>query len=192
MLGIGGLRIVEGALTIGGLVALQALLASLVEPVNALVQQAGVFQTIQGSLMRVEDVFNYPARPPLVIKAAPSGMPPKLSGRVELRNVSFGYSPLDPPLIEDFSLVIEPGLPGRAGRSFRQREIDARPSDQRALQTLVRRNSHRPLVVSVIPQEIFAIPWPMSIRRYFCSREPRGTISRSGTKACRRRIFRAR
>ena len=109
VLGIGGLRIVEGALTIGGLVALQALLASLVEPVNALVQQAGVFQTIQGSLMRVEDVFNYPARPPLVIEAAPSGMPPKFSGRVELRNVSFGYSPLDPPLIEDFSLVIEPG-----------------------------------------------------------------------------------
>jgi NHLM bacteriocin system ABC transporter peptidase/ATP-binding protein len=109
VLGVGGLRIVDGALTIGGLVALQTLLASLVEPVNALVQQASVFQFIQGNLLRVEDVFNYPARPLVEIDAAPATMPPKLSGRVELRNVSFGYSPLEPPLIEDFSLVIEPG-----------------------------------------------------------------------------------
>jgi ABC-type bacteriocin/lantibiotic exporter with double-glycine peptidase domain len=33
----------------------------------------------------------------------------KLSGKVELKNVTFGYSPLDRPLIEDFSLVVEPG-----------------------------------------------------------------------------------
>jgi ABC-type bacteriocin/lantibiotic exporter with double-glycine peptidase domain len=90
--GVGGLRIVDGALTIGGLVALQTLLASLVEPVNALMQQAGVFQTIQGSLLRIEDVFNYPARPLVTIDAAPAAMPPKLSGRVELKDVSFGYS----------------------------------------------------------------------------------------------------
>jgi NHLM bacteriocin system ABC transporter peptidase/ATP-binding protein len=109
VLGLGGLRIVEGALTIGGLIALQALLASLVEPVNALVQQAGSLQTIKGSLLRVEDVFNYPARPFLRIEQAPADMSPKLSGRVELNNISFGYSVLEPPLIEDFSLVVEPG-----------------------------------------------------------------------------------
>jgi NHLM bacteriocin system ABC transporter peptidase/ATP-binding protein len=156
VLGIGGLRIVEGALTIGGLVALQALLASLFEPVNALVQQAGVFQTIQGSLMRVEDVFNYPARPPLVIEAAPSGMPPKFSGRVELRNVSFGYSPLDPPLIEDFSLVIEPGrrvaLVGLSG--------SGKSTLGRLISGLYRPWSGEILIdrwpLSDIPQEIFA------------------------------------
>jgi NHLM bacteriocin system ABC transporter peptidase/ATP-binding protein len=109
VLGVGGLRIVEGTLTIGGLVALQALLASLVEPVNALVQQAGAFQTIKGNLLRVEDVFNYPARPLIGIQQAPRRMPPKLLGRIELKNVSFGYSALEPPLIEDFSLLVEPG-----------------------------------------------------------------------------------
>lgn len=109
VLGVGGLRIVDGALTVGGLVALQALAASLVEPVNALVQQAGAFQIIKGNLFRIEDVFNYPARPLVQIEQAPADMPSKLSGRVELKNVSFGYSALEPPLIEDFSLVVEPG-----------------------------------------------------------------------------------
>jgi NHLM bacteriocin system ABC transporter peptidase/ATP-binding protein len=109
VLGVGGLRIVDGALTIGGLVALQALLASLVEPVNALVQQTAAFLAIKGNLFRIEDVFNYPARPPVPIERTPAGMPPKLSGRVELTNVSFGYGALEPPLIEDFSLVVEPG-----------------------------------------------------------------------------------
>ncbi|MCK1275958.1 NHLP family bacteriocin export ABC transporter peptidase/permease/ATPase subunit [Bradyrhizobium sp. 61] len=109
VLGVGGLRIVDGALTIGGLVALQALLASLVEPVNALVQQTTAFLTIKGNLFRIEDVFNYPARPLVPIEHAPAGMPPKLSGRVELKDISFGYSALEPPLIEDFSLVVEPG-----------------------------------------------------------------------------------
>ncbi|MEM6592932.1 MAG: ATP-binding cassette domain-containing protein, partial [Cyanobacteria bacterium P01_C01_bin.73] len=34
---------------------------------------------------------------------------PKLSGEIELRHVNYGYSPLDPPLIDDFNLVIYPG-----------------------------------------------------------------------------------
>ena len=109
VLGVGGSRIVDGALTIGGLVALQALLASLVEPVNALVQQTTAFLAIKGNLFRIEDVFNYPARPNVPIERAPAGMPAKLSGRVELKDISFGYSALEPPLIEDFSLVVEPG-----------------------------------------------------------------------------------
>src|SRR6266702_57440 len=99
VLGVGGLRIVDGALTIGGLV----------EPVNALVQQTTAFLAIKGNLFRIEDVFNYPARPLVPIERAPARMPAKLSGRVELKDISFGYSALEPPLIEDFSLVVEPG-----------------------------------------------------------------------------------
>ena len=109
VLGVGGMRIVDGALTIGGLVALLALLASLVEPVNALVQQSTAFLAIKSNLFRIEDVFNYPARPAIPIERMPAPMPAKLAGRVELKDVSFGYSPLEPPLIEDFSVVVEPG-----------------------------------------------------------------------------------
>jgi NHLM bacteriocin system ABC transporter peptidase/ATP-binding protein len=109
VLGIGGLRIMEGALTIGGLVALQALLLSLVEPVNALVQQTSALPAIKANLLRVEDVFNYAAQPTIAVERKPPEMPAKLSGHIRLIDVSFGYSPLEPPLIEGLSFEIEPG-----------------------------------------------------------------------------------
>jgi NHLM bacteriocin system ABC transporter peptidase/ATP-binding protein len=119
ILGIGGLRVIDGALTIGSLVAFQSLMMSFSGPITALVQLGGAVQAIKADVMRLEDVFNYPAdagvRP--ASEARPIG--PKLSGRIQLRNVRFGYSPLDPPLIEDLSLVLEPGmrvaLVGRSG-----------------------------------------------------------------------------
>ena len=60
ILGIGGLRVIEGSLTLGGLVAFQSLMASFSEPITALVNQVGSFQTIKGGLERLEDVYNYP------------------------------------------------------------------------------------------------------------------------------------
>ena len=60
ILGIGGLRVIEGALTLGGLVAFQSLMASFSGPITALVNLVGSFQTIKGGLERLEDVYNYP------------------------------------------------------------------------------------------------------------------------------------
>jgi ABC-type bacteriocin/lantibiotic exporter with double-glycine peptidase domain len=37
---------------------------------------------------------------------------PKLAGYLELKGITFGYSRLDPPLIEDFSLSLKPGARG--------------------------------------------------------------------------------
>jgi len=48
-----------------------------------------------------------PQYAPQLQAAAPQAL--KLSGKLELRGVSFGYSPLDPALIEGLDLVIEPG-----------------------------------------------------------------------------------
>jgi NHLM bacteriocin system ABC transporter peptidase/ATP-binding protein len=109
ILGIGGMRVIDGALTIGGLVAFQSLTMSFAGPINTLVQLAVGFQAAKADVMRLEDVFNYPvdrsARP-----AATASIPPKLSGRIELSNIQFGYSPLEPPLIDGFSLTLEPGM----------------------------------------------------------------------------------
>jgi ABC-type bacteriocin/lantibiotic exporter with double-glycine peptidase domain len=59
-------------------------------------------------LERLEDVYNYPSeRAPTV--APVDSLPPKLSGRVQLRDVTFGYSILEAPLISGISISIEPG-----------------------------------------------------------------------------------
>ena len=63
---------------------------------------------------RLDDVLRYPRRTRSTEqdRAQSSQYDPrvvKLSGLVELRDVTFGYSPLEPPLIEDFNLSVEPG-----------------------------------------------------------------------------------
>jgi NHLM bacteriocin system ABC transporter peptidase/ATP-binding protein len=109
---IGGLRVMDGALTIGMLVAFQSLMASFIDPVNEIVALGGTLQEVQGNLNRLDDVFNYEQDRGIAQSAkvlAPKGAPAKLAGYLELRNVTFGYSRLDKPLIEDFSLWLKPG-----------------------------------------------------------------------------------
>ncbi|BAL78502.1 NHLP family bacteriocin export ABC transporter peptidase/permease/ATPase subunit [Bradyrhizobium cosmicum] len=106
---LGGLRVIEGSLTLGSLVAFQSLMASFSEPVATLVNQAGGFQLIRGALDRLEDVFNYPLGDTAKDDAPGRRFHAKLAGRIELRNVQFGYSLLEPPLIADLSIAVSPG-----------------------------------------------------------------------------------
>ncbi|PAY05292.1 NHLP family bacteriocin export ABC transporter peptidase/permease/ATPase subunit [Bradyrhizobium sp. UFLA03-84] len=108
ILGLGGLRVIEGSLTLGSLVAFQSLAANFSEPFENLVNYFGGLQTIKGALERLEDIRKYPLRPAPRSNVVDS-IPPKLAGRVELRNISFGYSVLEPPLLADLSLAIPAG-----------------------------------------------------------------------------------
>lgn len=121
ILGTGGWLVIDGRLTIGALVAFQTLMASFLEPVNRLVRLGATLQTVDGSLKRLDDVLRHPVDPntsigtaaaPLAVSAvstAANSRLIKLSGQLELRNLTFGYSRLDPPLIENFSLTLQPG-----------------------------------------------------------------------------------
>jgi NHLM bacteriocin system ABC transporter peptidase/ATP-binding protein len=109
ILGIGGLRVIEGSLTLGSLVAFQSLMASFSGPVTELVNYVGNFQTIRGALERLEDVYNYPSDKSGKDLVAVDRFPPKLTGRVELGNIQFGYSILEPPLLADLSITVQPG-----------------------------------------------------------------------------------
>jgi ABC-type bacteriocin/lantibiotic exporter with double-glycine peptidase domain len=77
------------------------------EPFVGLVNYFGGLQTMKGALERLEDVYRYPLAPPTPTHV--DAFPPKLAGRLELHNVSFGYSVLEPPLLADLSLVIPAG-----------------------------------------------------------------------------------
>ncbi len=108
VLGVGGLHVVGGGLTLGQLVAFQSLVASFVEPVNTLIGLGGKLQEAKGEMNRLDDVMQYPADPGLE-RAQPVGAAAKLDGYLELRDLEFGYSRTDPPLIQGVSLSLRPG-----------------------------------------------------------------------------------
>jgi ABC-type bacteriocin/lantibiotic exporter with double-glycine peptidase domain len=111
ILGLGGLRIMDGRLTVGILIAFQALLGAFLGPVNRMVELGSTAQEVKGDMARLDDVLSARTDPALDGQPAPTDgrLPPKLSGWVELRKVTFGYSPLEPPLIKDFDLSLKPG-----------------------------------------------------------------------------------
>ncbi len=111
ILGLGGFRVISGEMTVGMLVAFQSLMASFTQPITNLMGLASQFQEAKGDLARLDDVLRYPAEEGLA-KAPPArsgSAAGKLQGHLELRDVSFGYSRLDPPLIENFNLRLAPG-----------------------------------------------------------------------------------
>ncbi|HBL29340.1 MAG TPA: NHLP family bacteriocin export ABC transporter peptidase/permease/ATPase subunit, partial [Acidobacteria bacterium] len=112
ILGVGGMQVMNGVLSLGGLVAFQALMATFVAPVNRLVSLGSRLQAVEGDMARLDDVLRYPVDPREQEGTGgppPADFPVKLTGHLELRDLSFGYSRLDPPLIQDFSLTLRPG-----------------------------------------------------------------------------------
>jgi NHLM bacteriocin system ABC transporter peptidase/ATP-binding protein len=117
VLGVGALLIIQGHLTIGGLVAFQALMTHFTGPVQGLVDFAGQAQQIRADVNRLNVVLRYRRDPVLQADdlAAPEGGAPTesasgtLTGGVELRDISFGYDPASAPLIDGFSLTVTPG-----------------------------------------------------------------------------------
>lgn len=111
IMAIGGFSIMEGVMTAGIYMAFQNLLSRFQEPFNNLLMLGGTLQTIEMQMQRLDDVrkyeidrLNYSAE-----NLAKDFPRERLSGELELKNISFGYSPLDPPLLENFNLHIEPG-----------------------------------------------------------------------------------
>jgi NHLM bacteriocin system ABC transporter peptidase/ATP-binding protein len=111
ILGMGGARVMDGHLTIGMLVAFQALMLAFLSPVNKMVDLGSTLQEVRGDLARLDDVLRAEPDQPAVPQTAdaPAAGPVKLQGTLELQEVTFGYSRLEPPLLEKLSLRLEPG-----------------------------------------------------------------------------------
>jgi len=112
LLGVGGLRVMDGHMSVGMLVAFQSLMSSFTAPVANLVSLGSTLQELEGDMGRLDDVLRY-QRDPQVERDQDQELGEadviKLEGHVELDNVTFGYSRLEKPLIENFSLKVGPG-----------------------------------------------------------------------------------
>ena len=109
---LGAFRVMDGILSIGMLVAFQSLLSSFLEPVSRFVNFGSMLQDLQGNMTRLDDVFLNQVDSQYTRDQEREDSQEafkKLSGNVEMVNINFGYSRLDPPLIQNFNLVLRPG-----------------------------------------------------------------------------------
>lgn len=110
-LGVGGVRVMDGALSIGSIVAIQSLMLSFTQPIGALVNLGGQLQRVRGDIARLDDIEASPlpdTEADAATRAAWEGAP-ALTGALQLENIRFGFSPVDAPLIDGVSLRVTPG-----------------------------------------------------------------------------------
>ena len=115
LLVVGGLRVMDGYLSIGMLVAFQALTQNFQQPINTLITFGSTIQELEGQLIRLDDVLQNPTD--IVLDSTSKNelmnlnhlTHTRLLGSLELKEITFGYSRLEPPLIEGFNLSLKPG-----------------------------------------------------------------------------------
>jgi ATP-binding cassette subfamily C protein len=101
---IGGLRVMDGHMTLGMLMAFRTLMSQFLGPVSSLVSLGSKLQEVESDIARLDDILDNP----MEARATTTERTP-LEGRVELKNITFGYDPTAPPLLDNFNLVLEPG-----------------------------------------------------------------------------------
>ena len=99
----------EGRFTLGAVLMFQGFLSSFMSPAMTLVSAGQTIQEMRAGMELVEDVMEYPADENTAERETAIGELQKLRGNVELKNVTFGYSRLDEPLLEGFSLSLKTG-----------------------------------------------------------------------------------
>ena len=108
ILSLGAWFVIKGNFTVGMLLAFQGFMAAFRDPLETFTGQE--LQEMKSNMERVEDVMQYPVDPyTQKEELSQDGEYDKLDGSVELKNVTFGYSSLEEPLIENFNLQIRPG-----------------------------------------------------------------------------------
>ena len=108
VLGIGVMLVVQGHFSKGMVMAFQSFLSSFMAPASSLISAGQSMQEMITQIERVDDVMSYPEDPAFSPREKKDEYQ-KLSGRIELKNITFGYSRLGKPLITDFSMTVKPG-----------------------------------------------------------------------------------
>ncbi|MBP3262411.1 NHLP family bacteriocin export ABC transporter peptidase/permease/ATPase subunit [Pseudobutyrivibrio sp.] len=107
---LGVYLVMEKKFSLGAVLMFQGLLSSFITPANTLISVGQTITQMRSSMERVEDVMQYPDDVALDVKNdLKEQAMAKLKGEVEIRNLTFGYSKVDEPLIKNFNLTIKPG-----------------------------------------------------------------------------------
>lgn len=109
ILALGMFLILQGEFTVGMLFAFQMMLTAFMNPVMELANTGTTIREMRTNMERIEDVLEYPVDVEYPAEYPADVSYDKLSGNLELRNVTFGYSRLAPPLIENFSMTLKAG-----------------------------------------------------------------------------------
>ncbi len=110
VLAIGVFLTMQGEFTIGMIMAFQGYMSSFTAPALSLISAGQGIQEMRTEMERIEDVMQYPTDVNYENEMwDETAEYDKLSGLVELHNVTFGYSRLAEPLIENFDLTLKPG-----------------------------------------------------------------------------------
>jgi ABC-type bacteriocin/lantibiotic exporter with double-glycine peptidase domain len=99
----------EGKFSLGAVLMFQGFLGSFMSPAMMMVNAGQTIQEMRTQMERIEDVMRYPEDESVAGNVIEEGERSKLRGNIELKNVTFGYSKLGAPLIEDFSMTLKPG-----------------------------------------------------------------------------------
>ena len=111
----GALQVLDGAMTLGTVLALCALAGAFLGPLANLVATATQLQLLRSYLERIEDVLS--AEPEQLLDGP--RLVPTLCGRISLQDVSFRYTPTASEVVRDISVDISAGdfvaIVGRSG-----------------------------------------------------------------------------
>ncbi len=108
VLGLGVMLVIRGQFTIGMVMAFQSFLSSFMQPATSLINAGQSMQEMITQMERVDDVMSYKEDQAFSPREKKDEYQ-KLTGAIELKNVTFGYSRLGEPLISDFSMTVKPG-----------------------------------------------------------------------------------
>ncbi|MFL5592579.1 MAG: peptidase domain-containing ABC transporter [Ktedonobacteraceae bacterium] len=105
LLWVGATQVLNGSITLGTMVALNALAAAFFAPLASLVSSGQQLQLVSAHLERIADVTEAEAEQ----KGQALQLPPPLSGHIRLEQVSFRYTPEAPEVLHHIDLTVEAG-----------------------------------------------------------------------------------
>ena len=98
----------NGEFTVGSILAFQGLLSAFMSPAMTIISSGQTIIEMRTQMERVDDVLEYPLDKN-VTREIPTDKISKIRGSLILKNVTFGYSRLDDPILKKFNLEIKQG-----------------------------------------------------------------------------------